>query len=479
MTVSPESGAPDVLVIGAGPAGVEAALAASAAGLRVVLVDEAAAAGGQVYRAAPRAFTGMTATPEGRLGDDLRRRLAESAVETHFGHLVWSVSLGFRVDALAEGGPVSWSARRLVVASGAQERVVPFPGWTLPGVIGLAGATILLKSQHMLPGRRTLVAGQGPLLLAVAIGILKAGGEVAGVVDLASRGEWLATGAALLSRPDLAARGAGWVAQLHRRGVPMLYRQAIRRATARGDDIEVTVGPVERTGGPARGRERNFTVDAVAAGNGLTASTDVTRLLRAEHVFNEARGGWMPQVDAEFRTSVDGLFAVGDGAGIAGAAAAALHGRLVGLAIARELGALAPADHATQSASLRRSARRAGQFGAAMAGLMALRPGQVAGIAPEAVVCRCEDVTRREIDAACAEGVRSANQLKAWTRCGMGPCQGRICGDIASALVARHAGTEPRAGMFTGRTPFRPLPVAQLIKPVDYAELELPPPAPL
>lgn len=470
----------DILVIGAGPAGSEAALSAASCGASVVLVDEAPSAGGQVYRAAPSAFSGLKATPESRAGDALRRRLAESSVKTRFGHVVWSVSPHLRVDALSADGPVSWSARKVVVATGAQERVVPFPGWTLPGIIGLAGATILLKSQRMLPGRRTLVAGQGPLLLAVAAGILKAGGEVAGVVDLASRSEWLAHGAAMLTRPDLALRGAGWVAGLRAAGVPFYYRHAIRAAMRRGEDeIAVTIGPVDKKGLPCDETERTIIIDAVAVGNGLTASTDVTRLLRAEHVFDEARGGWMPKTDADFRTSISGLYVIGDGAGIAGAAAAEANGRLAGLMVARDLGALTEENYSSRSAPLRQRARQSGRFGAAMAQLMALRPGQIEGIAEDAVVCRCEDVTRRDIELACNDGARTPNQLKAWTRCGMGPCQGRICGDIAGALLARATAQYPRSGMFTGRTPFRPLPISQLIEPVDYAELKLPPPAPL
>ena len=114
-----------------------------------------------------------------------------------------------------------------------------------------------------------------------------------------------------------------------------------------------------------------------------------------------------------------------------------------------------------------------------MAQLMALKSGQIKAIAQDAIVCRCEDVTRRDIELACIDGAGNVNQLKAWTRCGMGPCQGRICGDIAGALLAHQTGQHPRSGMFTGRTPFRPLPLAQLVERVEYSELKLPPPAPL
>ncbi len=469
----------DLLVVGGGPAGVTAAVAAAGAGLGVVLVDEAPAAGGQVYRARPPGFRGAPVTPESRGGDRLRAQLAASRVDAVFDHAVWSVSPGFRIDALGPDGARSWHARAVVAATGAQERVVPFPGWTRPGVIGLAGATVLLKSQHVLPGRRTLVAGCGPLLLAVAAGLLKAGGEVAAVVDLAAPGEWAARLPALAVRPDLLARGAGWLARVKSAGVPILSRHAILRVEPRAGGLRAVVGAVDAGRCPLSGTERSFDVDAVAVGHGLTPSTDVTRLLRAEHLFDASKGGWIARRDGDGRTSVAGLSVAGDGGGIAGAAAAALDGHLAGLAVARDLGAVTPEDHAASAGPLRRRSARAHRFGGAMADMMALRPGQVDAIPRDAVVCRCEDVTRAEIEAAMAHGAATANQLKAWTRCGMGPCQGRVCGDVAGALLARATGRHEDVGTFTGRTPFRPLSLDALAGDCAYADIALPPPAPL
>ncbi|MBW4025445.1 MAG: FAD-dependent oxidoreductase [Proteobacteria bacterium] len=472
--------AADLIIVGGGPAGVEAALEAEAHGLSVILMDEAPQAGGQVYRAPPRAFSGAIQRQADPIGVRLRDRLSASRVQQFFDHTVWSVSPGFRVDALGPKGPVSYEARAVLAASGAQERVVPFPGWTRPEIVGLAGATIMLKSQGILPGRLTLVAGQGPLLLIVAIGILKAGGRVAAIVDLASRAEWLADWPALASRPDLAVRGLAWRAKLARAGVPILYRHAIRQVEKVGARrVSVTVGPVAANGMPLAAPLRGFEVDAVAVGNGLTASTDITRLLRAEHHFEPLRGGWAPKLDAYYRSSVSGLYVAGDGAGIAGAAAAACDGRLAGLCIAHDLGTVAEAEFRRAAAPLRRDAARARRFGTAMAKLMALRQGQVQAIPPETVLCRCEDITRAELTRAVGDGARSLNQLKAWTRCGMGPCQGRICGDVVGAVLVVEGGTREDVGQFTGRTPFRPLPLDQLAGDLAYADLKLPPPAPL
>ena len=173
----------DLVVLGAGPAGVGAALAASRHGLRVALIDDAPVAGGQVYKAPPSSFTvddRRALGAEHQRGARLRDELAGSDVETYFGRTVWLVSRGFALEAVGPGGLESFRSKSLILATGTFERVIPFPGWTLPGVIGLGAATLLLKSQQMLPGRRTVVAGAGPLLLAVAAGVLKGGGGARG-----------------------------------------------------------------------------------------------------------------------------------------------------------------------------------------------------------------------------------------------------------------------------------------------------------
>jgi NADPH-dependent 2,4-dienoyl-CoA reductase/sulfur reductase-like enzyme len=476
----------DLLVIGAGPAGARAALRAQACGLGVLLVDENPDAGGQVWRPLPAAFSrisGIAPTEEARQGDALRAELRRAGVPCLFGHKVWNIGTGFRTDLVGPHGVLSIQPRALLAATGTTERVVPFPGWTLPGVIGLAAATLLLKSQNMLPGRRTLVAGSGPLLLAVANGILKAGGEVACVVDLAGRGEWLRALPSLYGRPDLMWQGAKWQLQLRAAGVPLLYRhgiEAVEEAEGAKSAFRVHASPVDATGRPVAGAvARSFDADAVAVGHGLVPGTEITRLLRARHRYAIELGGWIAETDAAGRTSVPGLYVAGDGAGISGAAAAGIHGELAALACARDLGVLDATACDEASNTLLAQWRGSARFGQAMARLMALRDGAVAGIAPDTVVCRCEDVTRAEIDAAAREGARDMNQLKAWTRCGMGPCQGRTCGDVAGQLLSAHVGTREAAGCFTARAPLRPVSLAEVAGDYTYADIPIPKAAPL
>lgn len=474
----------DLLVIGGGPAGARAALRASACGLSVLLVDENPDAGGQVWRPLPHGFSrrGDTrASPEARDGDALRSDLRRAGIECLFGHKVWNVGTDLRTDVIGPRGSVSFWPRALLVATGTTERVVPFEGWTLPGVIGLAAATILLKSQNMLPGRRTVVAGSGPLLLAVANGILKAGGEVSAVVDLASRGEWLRTLPSLVGRADLVRQGLAWQWGLRAAGVPIYYRHAVRGVERDAQELVVRIGAVDATGAPSPADTRGIELrgDAVAVGHGLVPGTDVTRLLRARHRFERERGGWIAESDPDGRTSVAGLYIAGDGAGIAGAAAAGAHGEIAALACALDLGAIEAPRHRRERAPLAAQWTRSARFGHAMAGLMALRDGAVAGIAADTIVCRCEDVTRSEIDTAVRDGARDMNQLKAWTRCGMGPCQGRTCGDVAGALVAAQVGSREAVGVFTGRAPLRPVSLAEVAGDYTYADIPIPKAAPL
>ncbi len=470
----------DVVVLGAGPAGVNAAVAAARHGLKVVLVDQNHDAGGQVFRPMPPGFASSGNSPATHEGDELRRHLAHSRVLAFFNHTVWNVSTGLRVDAVGPDGPVHWQCRALVLASGTTERVVPFPGWTLPKVMGLAAATILLKSQKMLPGANTLVAGCGPLLAAVAVGIVEGGGKVAALADAAPRSAWLQASPAMASRPDLMWQGAKWLARIKSAGIPIFSAHAIEKVEAAGRGLRATLAPVDGDRRIIQGERRVVHADAVVVGNGLVPGTDVSRLLRAEHTFDRKLGGWVVVTDERCRTSFAGLYAAGDGCGISGAAAAVHHGLLAGLSVAHDLGALDKNAFEREAGPVQRSLGKAGKFGRAMGALMALPARQVETIAPDTVVCRCEDVTRAEIDAAVAGGARDMNQLKAWTRCGMGPCQGRSCGDVAAELAALKAGCErTEVGFFTGRAPLRPVSLEQLTGDYDYADIPLPKAAPL
>ncbi|SMF38883.1 Thioredoxin reductase [Tistlia consotensis] len=467
----------DLAVVGGGPAGAAAAIEAAGLGLRCLLFDEGSDAGGQVYR--PPAFAAATGGPDAAAGAALRAGLAGSAVERAFGHRVWfagpaAEAAGFELQAVGPEGNRRVTARALLAAAGTSERVFPCAGWTLPGVTGLAAATILLKSQKVLPGRRVVVAGCGPLLPLVAVGILELGGAVAALVDLNGPADWLAALPGLAARPDLALRGLGWLARLRRAGVPLYTRWGVRAVSGREAVEAVEIGPVEADWRPSRQRPAlRIEADALCLGHGLLPASELTRLLGAAHAYRPEAGGWLPVLDEAGRTSLPLLYAAGDGARLLGAGAAPLAGRLAALAAARDLGRLSEAAFAQRAAPLRRRLRRAARFGTAMARLCTPRPGLVEGLGADAVACRCEELTRGELGAAIAAGAGSLAALKAATRCGMGPCGGRLCNATAHALLAAAGRSAAEIGAPSARPPLRPVPLAALTGSFDYADVPI------
>lgn len=468
----------DLIVLGAGPAGVAAAIKARAFDLSVAVLDEAPDAGGQVYRAPSQGLTATKPDADRAYGDDLRARLAASGATIHSDHRVWSLTAGFSVASVGQNGPSTVTASNLIVATGAVERHLPVSGWTTPGVIGLAAATILLKAHNVLPGRRVVVAGSGPLLLVVASRIVAAGGEVVAVVDAAPRSAWLSRIGSLSARPDLTAKGASWVLRLLAARVPIYSSSALRAIHGTGGVEAVEIGALDRDWRPVGGITKRAEADAVCIGFGLLPLTEVTQLLGAEHRYAPELGGWIPQVDSSLETSVPGLFVAGDGGGVRGAHAAPLSGELAAIGVARRLGRGGALDR--QAATIGARWRRSGRFGAAMSAVAMPPPGAAAMIDTWATVCRCEGLTRATLDEAIRAGSKTLADLKAATRCGMGPCGGRVCAEAAALLIAAATGRSRAAiGQPNARPPLRPVPMAAIAGDFDYDDLPIPAPAPL
>ena len=441
----------DLAILGAGPAGAAAAVEASLLGMRSLVIDEQVAAGGQVYRASPPISSG---DPD---GDRLRASLAGCSASVRLVHRLWNVERdddGFRLLAIGPEGAFEARARSLIVAAGAQERFVPFRGWELPGVMGLASATILIKAQRLLPGRNVVVAGAGPLLYAVAHGILDGGGRVVALVDAQPRSAWWMPD--LLSRPDLLVRGMSWLAALRRAKVPILRASVVDAVAREGDGLSATV------------QGRAIACDAVCCGFGLMPATDVTRLLGATHSFDAALGGWHVVVDDQQRCDVPGLYAAGDVAGIRGAASAPHQGRIAARAVA---GAAIGSTRERDGAS---------PFGVAMNRAAQVGDYVISSIAPDVTMCVCERLPRSVIEAAIDDGCVTINDVKGATRCGMGPCGGRMCEDAVARLIAiKTSCTRKDVGMATGRPPLRPVALDAIAGDFDYEALPMPAPAPL
>ena len=468
----------DILVVGAGPAGANAALAAARHGKYVVLLDEQEKPGGQVWQAKDGSILSAPQTPEGSAGDALRTQITKAQIDHRGGTLIWQIerqSNSWDVYVLRDGKVERLTAKTLVLATGAREFVQPIPGWTKPGVFGLAGATALFKQNLSPPGQRTIVSGTGPLVFFVASEIRRLGGTVAAVVTPNTRRDWVAKLPALAGRVDLALRGAFWIAHLMMNRIPIFWGCSVVsvEGVARVEGAEIQ--KLDANWAP-KGKTWSIYADSLCLGHGLIPSIEAPQLSGITISYRSDLGGWVPDIGKDGVTSVEGVFLCGDGAGIRGAAAAELHGTLAGLSAAEHLGARTAKERAT----LRPRFNRAARFGLAMTALSTSRPGLAMLTKPDTIVCRCESLTRTRISQEVEVGAASTNAVKSGLRAGMGPCGGKYCQTAIARFIAMHE-NRPEAEIppSAPRPPLRPVPVSALSADFDYDDLPIPKPAPL
>ncbi|MBI3979803.1 MAG: FAD-dependent oxidoreductase [Chloroflexi bacterium] len=457
----------EVAVIGAGPAGIAAALAAAGAGARVTVVDEYPTAGGQIYRQLPTAFRVKPGAARGRdqtRAQALLSRLRSSSVEVCTGTLVWGFHDHHTLALYREGeGTEALRAQVVVVATGAYDRPVAFPGWTLPGVWTAGGAQTMVKAQQVLPGRRVLLAGAGPFLLPVARSLVEAGAQVVALAEATATSEWAARALAMLHHWGRVVEFIEYERALLRARVPHYYGHVIVRAEGDGDVRRATIAAVDRSWRPRAGTEKTFDVDLVCTGYGFLTSMEIPRLLGCSMRFDSLQGQFLPEHDEEMETSVPGVFVAGETAGVGGAELALAQGEIAGYAAARRLGKeLDPRSRSALSAARARRQHLQG-FADLLNRMFTMRPG-IYGLAhADTPLCRCEEVTVGEVRQAIAHGARSMNALKSWLRIGMGPCQGRVCGYLAAHLLAAEVGVPPTESRpMTPRPPIKPIPLGAM-----------------
>lgn len=424
----------DVAVIGAGPAGMAAAATAAEHGMRVVLIEGGRQLGGQYFR---HPGPGLTAPRLSKVQhgwqrfEQLATRVETSPrIEVLFEHQVWAVeplAAGRGFDVLTDRGPVTASS--VVLATGSYERVVPFPGWDLPGVFTAGGAQALLKGNLVLPGRRVVVAGTGPLLLPVAAGLSAAGAKVLGLFEANRIRGYAKQPLPLLANPSKLVEGVDFARRFLRDRVPLRSGRMV--VEAQGTDfLEAVV--VARLDGSGR---RRIACDALAVGYGLAPQVDLGLTIGCEHKLL-ADGTVALRVDSDQRTSVAGFYAVGETVGVAGVETSLVEGEIAGLAVAK-----APA-----SPSLRRRRGRQRAFADLVRDRHPIPAAWRDHLTPETLVCRCEEVPARAVAEAVDDlGATDARTVKLLTRAGMGWCQGRVCGYAVACLVRRGAAEPPAA----------------------------------
>jgi thioredoxin reductase/bacterioferritin-associated ferredoxin len=457
----------DLVVVGAGPAGLSAASAAAAFGLKVLLCDENGSPGGQIYRGIAQASAAMKQRlgPDYAAGAAIVARFMNSSASYAPRTTVWSVApheteageaSGLEIGLSLAGAARLVRSRRVILATGALERPFPVRGWTLPGVMTAGAAQIALKTAALVPNGRTIIAGTGPLLYLLASQLIGAGATITVVVDTTPRGNRRKAFAYALdfARSAYGLKGMKLLAQVHRRTRVIHHATALEAVgNGRLDEVVVT-----HSGGMER-----LPADLLLLHQGVVPNLNLSLAAGCSYGWDKGQATFRPGADEWGETTMSGISIAGDARGIVGAVASAWQGEIAGLAAACRLGRLDLAERDKRAASVRaglRIALRGRAFIDAM-----FQPGDAFRVPahPDTIVCRCEEVTAGSIRETASLGVTGPNQMKAFLRCGMGPCQGRLCGLTVTEIIAAERGVSAgEVGYYRLRPPIKPVALKEL-----------------
>ncbi|BCI65823.1 FAD-dependent oxidoreductase [Acetobacter aceti] len=453
----------DLVVIGAGPAGISAALTASDLGLRVAVIEEHFSPGGQVWRGAEgpaakmwRQLPGVSAREASRFLLDFRR----SDVRFFSQSRAWEVTPSGQVLVSdVSGTSFTLTPRKIIFATGAQERTVPFRGWTLPGVMTVGAGQILLKGSGVVPREPVWLAGHGPLVELYAIQLLVAGGRIAGVLQTGAPVSWSsvlrALPEAILQCPGQIAKGLARRAMIRLRRVQIIPH--VQNIEAFGSGKLEAVSFMDR-----KGVTHHVDAAVLMVHEGLIPGVHPVKAIGGRLEWDDAELFFRPVLDEWGESTVPGLFVVGDAARIGGADAALHSGALAVLRIATQTGHAEAKDLAAKMRFHQRRLRQVTALRPLVAALSRLRLERLLP-ADDVTICRCESVDAGTIRRAFLTGYGLPDQVKAFTRAGMGACQGRQCALPLSLLLSSVCGRSiSEHGLFRARAPFKPLTLGEL-----------------
>ncbi len=483
--------ATDLLIVGAGPAGMSAAETAAALGIAVTVVDEQAERGGQFLRQPPSSFKMSNWLP-GKTYQPAKKLLARSQKLSDVEWLRQATVAGifpkpgasasesrFRAVIDTEDGSRQISARSVLIASGCYDLPVSFPGWNTPGVMAAGGIQAFIKSQQFVPGERILLVGSHPLQLVIADQIIQAGGDVAGVLFAQSQSRALK----LLRKPMIVLQQAnkfsqivGTMARLRKAGVKVEFGETLIKANGGHQLHSVTVAPLDQHGKLNPGAATDISCDRLGVCFSFLTSSELARQMEADCVWNARRGGWLARHDEWMASSVPGLFVAGEITGVAGSDVAMAEGKLAALGCAIELGKLDAGAAEQNARPLRQQLQQLRNFAEVLSQLS--WPGddffdQL--MSDDSIVCKCEELNAGQLRKLFADNptISTANSAKLLSRAGMGLCQGRYCHHSLTRLLSQMRGMEEQqiAG-FTARFPSKPLSIAHLIERPSAANPE-------
>ena len=448
----------DVLIVGAGPAGMSAAVELADADMSVVVIDERRDAGGQYFK---QRISAVAPAPAGDMqyqeGAALIDILQKSTARLIDAATVWGAfrdtTNGLEICATTEVRSYRVRPNQLIVASGAYESAPPFPGWTLAGVMTTGAAQSMVRAYRVGPAKRVLIAGNGPLNLQLACELIHGGVEVVAVAESAAAPVPYRLGAAFgmfASSPQLCLQGLGYLRTLRRHKVPLYYSHHIARASGNGTVENGTIAKIDARGEFVVGKEKSFDIDALCLGYTLQPSAEILRVLGCEQRLNSP-GVSIPNRDSNGETSIPGVYSIGDGAVIGGARVAMQEGRLAAAAILKKPGT----DHDRRRLQQHRKFQR---------NLWAMyRAPDVSAATPDTLVCRCESVSKHTLTSLIDSGVHDFGGLKRLSRAGMGVCQGRYCQKTIAKMLTEMTGKTPRTtDLFVPRVPFKPVTIGMV-----------------
>jgi thioredoxin reductase len=427
----------------------------------VTLLDGYPRPGGQYYRLPPERLLSR-ATRRQQEGLRLWQSTLDAGVEILPERVVWNLTHERVLIIAGPHGRGTIRAGAVIVASGAYERLVPFPGWTLPGVM-TSGAAQALLYQGVQPGRRVLLAGCGPLQWTTAAEILEAGVEVAAVLEGSPlypqvfehlSGMWGQWGRAM--------EGTHALVTCARHGVPFRRGWGILAALGKTEVEGALIARLDAGWRPIPGTEREVICDTICLGWGFVPFNALSRLAGAEQAWSAGLGGEVPVRGKDFETSAPGIYAIGDGAGTGGYRMAMLEGQVAGTSAAARLGHI-DGKAWVEMHRLQPAIERERAFQRLYAAAFTPGPGVYELAKEDTILCRCEGARLAALKQAVAGGAATTAEVKAVTRCGMGECQGRVCGQAVAQITARLTGqTVEQVGLFTPRPPVFSLPVERL-----------------
>lgn len=461
-----------LVIVGSGPAGMAAAMEAAKNGVRVTLLDEGQKMGGQIYRQFPDGFQ----VNENQLdkkyldkyffeGKEFIERFYQYSknIKIMENVFVWGIFPGREVGFIYKNKNGSLKCQMLILAEGAYERPMPFPGWTLPGVITAGGLQTLLKTQRVLSGRRILLSGTGPMQWVLASQLMRVGAEIVAVLESCSllKLKYLLT---FWGQRSLVKEGLLYLNNLRKAGVPFLKSHAVIEARGREEVEKAIYSKVTRDAKPIPGTEKEVDVDTICLGYGFISSSHLAHLCGCEHRYDQVLGCWVTKHNENMETSVEGVYVAGDCAGVAGHLVAQEEGRLAGIWASQKLGTVTQEEARQRSLPILKKLKKLCNFATALNKIFAIRPGLYSRITGDTFICRCEEITAGEIrNMISAHGDMDLNEIKRVTRVGMGNCQGRMCMPALAAIVSTEKEMPiEKLGHITYRAPVRPIRLSAL-----------------